>query len=160
MSAAPLTASDSIATSAREPLPTESAVSQSTTSLSSGNESPLPSRRDFLKVGSVLAGALVLPQAATIRAALAADSAANSLPLIGAGVVQLFVDYDRVDAVQNVRRICHSVEKHPENPVIRVSVRPGHIPLPRVSEVGGWRVRSGGACSVRLLCGGILRADS
>jgi hypothetical protein len=93
--------------------------SQSPASSSSNSESPLPSRRDFLKVGSVLAGALVLPQGATIRAALAADHAADSLPLIGAGVVQLFVDNDRVDATQNIRRTYHSVEKHPENPVIR-----------------------------------------
>ena len=119
MSATTPTPPDSIATTARQPLPTESAASQSAASLSCGSESPLSSRRDFLKVGSVLAGALVLPQATTVRAASAADSAANSLPLIGAGVVQLFVDYDRVDAMQNIRRTYHSVEKHPQNPVIR-----------------------------------------
>ena len=104
MSATKPTASVPIATTARESLPTESAASQRAASLSSGSESPLPSRRDFLKVGSVLAGALVVPQAATIRAALAAGNSANSLPVIGAGVVQLFVDYERVDAVQNIRR--------------------------------------------------------
>jgi hypothetical protein len=39
--------------------------------------------------------------------------------LIGSGVVQLFVDDNRVDAMQNIRRTYHSVEKHPANPVIR-----------------------------------------
>ncbi len=72
-----------------------------------------------MKVSSVLASSLVLPRAATIRAVTVADNAANSPPLIGAGMVQLFVDDDRVDAMQNIRRTYHSVEKHPANPVIR-----------------------------------------
>jgi hypothetical protein len=50
---------------------------------------------------------------------MASDIPKNSLPLIGAGVVQLFVDYDRVDAMLNIRRTYHSAAKHPENPVVR-----------------------------------------
>ena len=119
MSTTSRTASDSIATAVRELLPTEILGSQSAAFLSPNSESPLTSRRDFLKVGSVLAGTLVLPQATPIRAALATDGAANSLPFIGAGVVQLFVDNDRVAVMQNIRRTYHSVEKHPQNPVIR-----------------------------------------
>ncbi len=62
MSASNATASDSIAATVREPLLTKSAASHGDECLSSDSESPLASRRDFLKVGSVVAGRLSYPR--------------------------------------------------------------------------------------------------
>src|SRR5262249_42529331 len=75
-----------------------------------------PSRREFLKIGSVLATSLVFPQ---IRSVRADDSTADAPRTVASNVVQLFVDDDRIASRQNVRRIFHSVDKHPANPVIR-----------------------------------------
>ncbi len=49
---------------------------------------------------------------------LAAQPAAGEVPLLG-DAVQLFVDLDRVEALDNVQQVFHSAEKHAENPVLR-----------------------------------------
>src|SRR6266581_2274005 len=62
------------------------------------------SRRDLVKAIPLAAARLALPKTA-------------ELPKIG-DAPQLFVDFDRVDLVDNVVRTFHASEKHPENPVL------------------------------------------
>ena len=87
------------------------------------------SRRQFIRAGVATAAVVTSPYAGltgalTAPAPSAAPGGADDQPLmIARGAVQLFVDLDRVESMQNVRRTFHTAEKHPENPVIR-RVRP------------------------------------
>lgn len=45
-------------------------------------------------------------------------AAGDKVPLVG-DAVQLFVDLDRVEALDNVRQTFHAAQKHPLNPVLR-----------------------------------------
>lgn len=61
-----------------------------------------PNRREFLAV------------------AAASVCAGQAVPIPTTGdAPQLFVDLDRVEALENVERLFHAAEKHPANPVIR-----------------------------------------
>lgn len=60
-------------------------------------------RREILKI---------LPYGSAVAASAGDD------PVLG-GSAQLFVDYDRVESIENVTRTFHAAEKHPANPVLR-----------------------------------------
>lgn len=64
-----------------------------------------PSRRDLLACAPALAAARLRAQP-------------TEIPTLG-DAPQLFVDYDRVDSVENIARLFHPAEKHPSNPVLR-----------------------------------------
>jgi hypothetical protein len=81
-------------------------------------------RRDFLKL---------MPLSAASLGALASAQPSSSImtiPTLGAAP-QLFVDFDRVERLENVQQVFHSVEKHPGNPVLRRE-------KPWERELGSW----------------------
>ena len=62
------------------------------------------SRRHFLKTLSLAAAPLAVGKT-------------DEIPKVG-DAPQLFVDFDRVEALDNIKRVFHSAEKHPGNPVL------------------------------------------
>lgn len=79
---------------------------------------PILSRRDLLKA---------IPLAASAPHALPQT---GEIPKIG-DAAQLFVDFDRVESIENVVRTFHPAEKHPSNPVL-------HKEKPWETDRGTW----------------------
>jgi len=89
-------------------------------SFSSGGESPHSSRQGFRQVGSVLRGAIRLPQATKDLCGSAATAPCEFAAVLRApgGVGSVGFRYDRVDAIaETIQRTCHSVRTDPQNPV-------------------------------------------
>src|SRR5437879_5999354 len=69
-------------------------------------------RRDFLQAGLLGATGLCFSSAAELPVATTLISTLGE-------AVQLFVELDRVEALDNVRQVFHAATKHPANPVLR-----------------------------------------